>query len=90
MAQTRKQLEERKNKRDRIAQVLRQPGWKDIEAIIVAEMELATESLLEGDDPTARGALRVLKKISEQISDELEWGDAALKKLTTFVKSDAE
>lgn len=72
-----KQLEARKAKKERIQNVMRMPGWKDISAIIQEEFLENLEKLTKADDPSARGAVRVLQRIGERISDDIEWGNAA-------------
>lgn len=73
-----KQLEDRKNRKDRIYNVLRMPGWKDIEQVIKEEFVENLEAILAKDDPAARGAVAAIKRISEKISDEIEWGQSAM------------
>lgn len=73
-----KQLEERKSKKDRIQNVLRMPGWADIEAVIKSVFTENLEKILLKDDPTARGAISAIKQICESISDDIDWGNAAM------------
>lgn len=73
-----KQLEDRKNRKDRIQAVLRMPGWKDIEQVIKEEFIENIEKIITKDDAVARGALDAIKRISEKISDEIEWGQSAM------------
>jgi hypothetical protein len=72
------QLEERKNKAQRIQSVMKMSGWKDIELIWREEFLENLEKLLQADDPAARGAVQALKRIFEKISDDIEWGQSAL------------
>lgn len=71
------ELEIRKARKDRILAVLKMPGWKEIEAIMQEEMVEAIDAVSEKDDPSARGVIQCLKRISEKISDELDWGNSA-------------
>lgn len=71
------ELEKRKAKKDRIVQVLSMPGWKDIENIMKEELMTCMDKCIEKDDPEARGAVKSLKKVSEEISETLDWGNSA-------------
>ena len=77
------QLEERKNKKMRISAVLKMPGWKLIEEIIQDELTGNIEKLIKAEDTSARGAVSAIKRIGERISDEIEWGNAALEEYKT-------
>ena len=64
----------------RIDQVLKMNGWKDIEEIIQAKYESAMNDLIEKENPEARGEIKAITEIMNDISAELQFGENARRK----------
>lgn len=75
---TKKQMEERKQRGDRIRVTMQSSGWKDIELIFQEELRENLDKILKEENPEARASVNTINRVMEKINDNLEWGEAAL------------
>lgn len=73
-------MRDKANKANRIEQILKLPGWKEIEAIIYAKFENSMDALREKENPEARGAVNAIIEIMDDISSEIQFGKVAKEK----------
>jgi hypothetical protein len=64
----------------RIQQTLVSNGWKDIMDIIHAKYDDSMNSLIEKENPEARGAIQAITEIMNDISTDLQFGENARRK----------
>lgn len=73
-------LRQEANRTSRIEQTLNTNGWKDIMEIFQRKYNDCMNSLLESENPEARGAINAITDIMNDISTELQFGRNARQK----------